>query len=111
ASSVQSGWWTLTPVAVAPDVGPDQLLVQGGSDVNQPVAYAGVSFTLAPGEVPQGLALTVAPNSASTPATTLALCRLGSPATSAQGGPAAGGPRFDCSTKVQAAPASTGGKY
>jgi hypothetical protein len=92
-------------------VGADQLLVQGGPNASQPVAYAGISFALAPGEVPQRLALTVAPNSASTPATTLALCRLALPATSAKGDPASGGPPFDCSTKVQAAPSSTGGRY
>jgi len=111
ASSVQSGWWTSAPVAVAPDVGADQLLVQGGPNASQPVAYAGISFALAPGEVPQRLAVTVAPNSATTPATALALCRLALPATSAKGDPASGGPPFDCSTKVQAAPSSTGGRY
>jgi len=111
ATSVQSEWWTSAPVAVAPDVGADQLLVQGGPNASQPVAYAGVSFALAPGEVPQRLALTVAPNSATTPATALALCRLALPATSAKGDPASGGPPFDCSTKVQAAPSSTGGRY
>ena len=111
ASSVQSGWWTSAPVAVAPDVGADQLLVQGGSDASQPVAYAGISFALAPGEVPQKLALMVAPNSATTPSTALALCRLTVPATAAHGDASSGGPPFDCSTKVQAAPSSTGGQY
>lgn len=111
ASSVESGWWTSAPVAVAPDLADDQLLVQGGADPSQPLAYAGVSFTLAPGEVAETLLLEVSPDSASTPGATLELCPLESPATSAAGEPAADGPGFDCTSSVDAEPSSDGASY
>ena len=109
-ASVESGWWTTSPVPIGPDVGDDQLLVQGGA--SEPVAYAGISFVLGPDEQPQRLRLAVAPDSASTPATTLRLCPLTAPARDAAGEPAADGPAFDCGTAtVDAGPSSDGTSY
>jgi hypothetical protein len=109
ASSVSSGWWTSAPVAVAPDVSADQLLVQGGPD--SALAYAGVSFALTKGERPTQVVLHVAPSSATTPSSRLALCPLRSSAPAASGGPSAEGPAFDCAIKVEAAVASDGTSY
>jgi hypothetical protein len=98
--SVVSGWWTNAPVALAPDVPSGQLLVQGGPD--EPLAYAGMSFALADGERARTLVLSVAPDSASTPGSTLRLCPLTEPATEAAGGAAADGPGYDCASAVEA---------
>jgi hypothetical protein len=111
ASSVVSGWWTAAPVAFAPDVGDDQLLVQGGADGNQPLAYAGISFALASGETAETLVLRVAPGSGTTPGAALSLCPLGSSATPARGEQATLGPSFDCSSKVDAGPSADGASY
>ena len=108
AESVVSGWWTNAPVALAPDVPSGQLLVQGGPD--EPLAYAGMSFALADGERAQSLVLSVAPESASTPGSTLQLCPLTAPATEAAGEAAADGPAYDCATSVRAE-ASDGPTY
>ena len=109
-ASVESGWWTTSPVPIGPDVGDDQLLVQGGGA--EPVAYAGISFVLGPDEQPQRLRLTVAPDSASTPASTLRLCALSAPASAAAGEPAADGPAFDCgAATAEAGPSSDGTSY
>jgi hypothetical protein len=111
ASSPTSGWWTSAPFVPAADVTDDRLLVQGGADPDEPLAYAGISFVLAAGEVPSQLVLSVAPASASTPASTLALCRLTSSATPAAGEPAAEGPAFGCATRVESAPSPDGTTY
>ena len=111
ASSVESGWWTSAPVAVAPDVADDRLLVQGSVDPAQPLAYAGISFTLAEDEVPEKLVLAVAPGSGSTPGATVSLCALASPATPSQGESADLAPPFDCATKVDAKPSADGASY
>jgi hypothetical protein len=111
ASSVSSGWWTASPVPLAPDVAADQLLVQGGPEADQPLAYAGVSFALADGEQPERVVLRIAPSSASTPASRLALCPLRSSAPAASGGASADGPAFDCATRIEAAPSSDGTSY
>lgn len=108
ATSVRSGWWTSAPVALAPDVGEDRLLVQGGADPARPLAYAALSFALDPGEAPASIELVVAPESGTTPGATLVLCALTAPATEAQGAPAAEGPPFDCSITVDAAPSGAG---
>ena len=109
-ASVESGWWTTSPVPIGPDVGDGQLLVQGGAA--EPAAYAGATFVLDGDEQPQRLRLAVAPGSASTPATTLRLCPLSAPASAAAGEPAADGPAFDCSvTTVEAGPSSDGTTY
>jgi hypothetical protein len=109
ASSAVSGWWTTSPVPLAPDVSAEQLLVQGGPD--SALAYAGVSFELTAGERPHRVVLLVAPSSATTPASRLALCPLRSPALTESGAPAAEGPAFDCATKVEAVPAADGSTY
>ena len=110
AASVESGWWTTSPVPIGPDVSEDQLLVQGGA--SEPAAYAGISFVLGPDEQPQRLRLTVAPDSASTPGSTLELCALSAPASAAAGEPAADGPTVDCeATSVEAAASSDGTTY
>jgi hypothetical protein len=111
ASSASSGWWTASPVPLAPDVSADQLLVQGGADASAPLAYAGVTFALVDGELPERLLLRVAPGSASTPASRLALCPLRSAAPAASGGPSAEGPAFDCATRIEAAPSADGTSY
>ena len=46
-AGVQAGWWTSAPVAAAPDVGEDGLLVQGSPSADSPLAYAAVSIPLA----------------------------------------------------------------
>lgn len=111
ASSVESGWWTSAPVALAPDVAEGQLLVQGGVEPARPLAYAGISFTLADGEAPEKLVLAVAPGSGTTPGATVSLCALGAPATPSHGEAADLGPSFDCATKVDSTPSADGASY
>jgi hypothetical protein len=112
ATSVESGWWTTAPVALGPDVGGDQLLVHGSADPARPLAYAGLSFTLVDGDLPQTLVLTVAPASGTTPGARVSLCALGAPATPSQGEPADLGPAFDCGNdRVDSTPASDGASY
>lgn len=94
ASSVESRWWSGSPLFAAPDVDADQLLVQGSPDPNRPLAYAGISFSLASGELPAKLVLRQAPESASSPGAKLALCALKGPATSEAA------PGFDCTTRA-----------
>ena len=94
ASSVESRWWSASPLFAAPDVGADQLLVQGSPDAATPLAYAGLSFSLAADELPSKLVLQQAPDSASSPGSKLALCALEGPATSETA------PGFDCTTKA-----------
>lgn len=109
-TSVESGWWTTSPLALGPDVGEDEMLVQGG--LSDPLAYAGVSFVLTEDERPQTLRLAVAPGSASTPDSTLHLCPLSAPATAAAGEPATDGPGFDCTaTTTEASPSADGTVY
>src|SRR5439155_23450796 len=70
-----------------------------------------VSYTLT-GATAESLKLTVAPGSASTRAATLALCPLTTPSFSpAEGGAAADAPKYDCASKVTAAPGSDGSSY
>jgi hypothetical protein len=102
-SSVQSGWWSAAP-GVAPDAPEDGLVVEG-PDESQPVTFAAVSYSLASGETPESLELTVASGSASTPSATLALCPLTTGSFSPeQGGSASDAPEYDCASKVTAAP-------
>src|SRR5438034_9247664 len=95
ASSVEAGWWTMSPVAAAPDAPADALVVQGGSDASHPFAYAAIAYALAPGATPQSLTLTIAKGSASTRNAKLTLCPLTDAFTPAQGGPMADAPHFD----------------
>lgn len=111
AAPVAAGWWTSAPLGPPPDVPPDGLLVQGGPAPNEPIAYAALSFSLAPDERPRALTLTVAAMSASTPSATIALCLLSEPFTPAQGGPMADAPTFDCADVVVASPSADGDRY
>lgn len=93
----QQGWWTTasTPVGVAPDVPPKGLLIEGGP--SSPVAYAGLVYPLVPGAEASTLTLRVAPNSATTPNSTLELCPLDQPSVHAQqGGPMSDAPTYTC---------------
>ena len=105
ASSVESRWWSASPLFAAPDVGADQLLVQGSPDANTPLAYAGISFTLAADELPSKLVLQQAPDSASSPGSKLALCALKGAATSEAA------PGFDCTTKADGTAGADGASY
>src|SRR4051812_16476633 len=111
ATMVQSGWWTTAPVAVAPDAGAQGLVVQGGTSVDQPLAFAAVSFTLDPGSKPTTLTLTIASGSASTPNAGIVACALTASFAPAQGGPAASGPTYNCATKVDGVASGDGSSY
>jgi hypothetical protein len=102
AEITASGWWTTTPVAVAPDA-QGGLVVQGGPQADQPVSYAAVQFTLENGETASALSLTTAPSSGSTPGTTLTVCPLTDSFAPADGGAMADAPRYDCSSKASSA--------
>ena len=106
------GWWTVTnPIPAPPDVPTRGLLVQGGGG-GGPTAIAAVLYELGPGTTAGTLTLTIAPNSATTPSTTLQLCSLLQPINHPdQGGPMSDAPPYDCSHKVTAAPASDGKGY
>ena len=108
SGEVQAGWWTSAPLA-APDVGEGNLLVQGGPSAESPLAYAAVSIPLGADEVPATLTLTVAPDSGTTPNSTLSVCPLATSSFEpAQGGSADDGPEYSCETSVDAAPSSDG---
>jgi hypothetical protein len=70
-----------------------------------------VGYTLSGGETPSSITLTVAPNSATTPNSTLTVCPLTEPFTPAQGGGGGEAPTYDCATKATAAPSSDGTTY
>src|SRR5436309_8842908 len=92
-ASVESGWWTTAPVAVAPDAPSDGLVVQGGPDASQPLAFAALGYTGASGAAPSSLKLTVASGSAMTPDATLAVCPLTTSFIPEQGGAAGDAPK------------------
>jgi hypothetical protein len=104
AASVEAGWWTAAPIALAPDAPADGLVVQGSPDPAQPLSYAAIAYELAPGEGPLSLTLTVAAGSASTPNASLALCPLTGSFIPSNGGPMADAPTYDCATRVTASP-------
>ena len=106
------GWWTVTnPLPAPPDVPARGLVVQGGGG-GAPTAYAAVLYELNPGTTAGTLTLTIAPNSAMTPATTLQLCPLLQPINHPdQGGPMSDAPPYDCAHKVTAAPGSDAKSY
>jgi hypothetical protein len=107
---VAQGWWTTTnvkdqlpvdppalPVQVPPDVPPDGLLVQGGLTEDAPSAYAALVYDLDEGLAPGKLTLKLAPASASSPASTLRLCKLADSSLSPeQGGAMDHAPKYDC---------------
>lgn len=113
AISATSAWWTAFPSVLAPDIEREHLLVQGGPDPSRPLAYAGISFVLAPEERPRSLELSVAPGSATVPGAALALCPLDGRVTAeAHGAPADDGPSFDCeASRVEAEPSADGTTY
>lgn len=95
------GWWTVEPTAAA-DVPADGLLVQFGASA--PTAYAALSYLLLPGQTADKLILKVAPNTASSPGATIAICPLKSSSFDAeQAGPISDAPAYDCTKKVVAA--------
>jgi hypothetical protein len=104
AESVEAGWWTSTPVPVAPDAPDGGLVVQAAADPNQPFSYAAVAYDLAGGELPTSLTLTVADGSVSTTGATLALCPLTTGFAPSQGAPISEAPSFDCTMSATAAP-------
>lgn len=107
-TSTQSGWWTDAPLAAAPDVPDDGLLLQGGATVDEPAAYGAVSFTLAVDEEPGDLTLVVAADSATTPNASIAVCPLTEAFAPAHGAALADAPSFDCSDGVGASRADDG---
>ena len=102
ATSVQSGWWTTAPLAVAPDVPEGGILLQGGSSLDEPVAFGALSFALGDDEEAGELTVTVAESSATTPNASITVCPLTSTFTPAEAGPADDAPTFDCTTSVVA---------
>lgn len=110
-SRTRSGWWSVTSGAGSPDVPEKGLLVQGGPDAAAPTAYAAMSSSMAGGRRPAWLVVNVAPNTATTPGSRLVVCPLTTLFEPAYGGPAASGPRFDCSTSSTAGPSADGMSY
>lgn len=109
----EQGWWTATntgppPVALpvnvpnaTPDVPSNGLLVEGG--LQSPTAYSALVYKLSDGSVAKSLTLTVTPNSATTPNTTLKLCPLLHPDIYAeQGGQISNAPTYNCAKNVTA---------
>src|SRR5207253_5839870 len=64
STSARSGWWTSVPLAAAPDVPADGILLQGGPAIDSPVAYGAVAFALEADDEPSELTLAVADGSA-----------------------------------------------
>jgi hypothetical protein len=110
AAPASTGWWTSSPVPVA-DAPSDGLVVQGGSDVASPLAFAALLYDFASGEQPESLTLAVSASSATTPNAKLTACALTESFTPAQGGPMADAPAFDCATKATASASSDGSSY
>lgn len=100
----RQGWWTAASVggvlpgaAVAPDVPPDGLLVQGGPSDDAPVAVAALVVPIRPGSDARTITLQVATAGASLPGSVLVACRLLAPDFApAQGGPIGAAPPRDC---------------
>jgi hypothetical protein len=117
----ETGWWTsVNPGSTLgsptppppPDVPAHGLLVEGGPDSSSPTALAAVVYQLPANAKAGQLTLTVAPNSATTPAATLELCPLSNAAVIVEyGGPMSDAPSYKCSTKVTASPSSDGKQY
>jgi hypothetical protein len=111
------GWWTVTnpgglPAAppAPPDVPATGLLIQGGPSA--PTAFAALVYELDPGVTAGSLTLTVAPNSLTTPSTSLQICALIQPIVHPdQGGPLSDAPAYNCGKKVTVAPDSSGKDY
>lgn len=97
------GWWAtggeVAATALSPDVPPDGLLVQGGTD--GPSAYSALRFSLPPDAVIGELTLHL--ESVSTPESELRACRLTEDFRPAQGGDMSEAPEYDCADEVTAA--------
>ena len=103
AGPVADGWWTTSPVPLAPD--PEAgLVVQGGPQPDQPLAYAAVAFPLDEGEAASQLTLSVPADAVATPGASLTVCPLLEPFEPAHGAPADAAPAYDCTTSVTAVP-------
>lgn len=116
------GWWTQTdpqgavpsalgatgnPIEVPPDVPSNGMEVEG-PESNQ-VAVAAVAYSVPEGYIPESLALTVAPNSATGPGSALEVCQLNQPEfTAEQGGPMSDAPAWNCSHSVSGSLDPTG---
>jgi len=123
----QTGWWTQTnpgsiegspTLPAPPDVKGRDLLVEGGPQSTSgtgdtgAIAYAALIYQVPDGASVGRLKLTVVPDTASVPITTLELCPLTSPAFFSQyGGPSSGAPSFGCSHNVTASASSSGNTY
>jgi hypothetical protein len=117
----ETGWWTsVNPGSTLgsptppppPDVPAHGLLVEGGPDSSSPTALAAVVYQLPANAKAGQLTLTVAPNSATTPAATLELCPLSNAAVIVEyGGPMSDAPSYKCTSKVTASPSSDGKQY
>lgn len=98
------GWWTTSNVggaipasATGADVPPDGLLVQGGVSDGTPTAIAALAVPLPSGADVQAVVVHVAATSATVPGSVIKACPLRSPRfASAQGGPIADAPAYDC---------------
>lgn len=107
----QQGWWTAlsvtTPVGetvTAPkpaDVPANGLLIEGGPST--PFAIAAVVYYMQEGATASTLSLPVAPNTGTTPNTTLQLCALTTASLRPEaGGPMSDAPGYSCAKKVTA---------
>lgn len=109
---VSAGWWTTAdpgggalPVGPGgPDVPAGGLLVASDGSASAPLAVAALAYAAAPAPGSSAtMTLQVAPNSATTPKSTLELCPLTVDGFQpANGGPMADAPKYDCSRNVTA---------
>jgi hypothetical protein len=116
----EQGWWTTTnlggttqslglPPPAPPDVPADGLLIEGGASAASPIAYAGLIYQVPSGAAAGTLTLTVAPDSVTTPESTLEVCPLTIPVLIPdQGGPLSDAPAYDCTTNTTAKATSSG---
>jgi hypothetical protein len=124
----QQGWWSSanqgsveglpTAAPAPPDVPAKGLLIQGGSGSTSgasdsgALAYAALSYVLPSTGTAGTLTLMVAPNSATTPISTLELCPLVNPYFLAQqDGPTTSAPAYACKNNVTAKASSNGTSY
>jgi hypothetical protein len=117
----QQGWWiaanpgglpTAPAQPAAPDVPADGLLIEGGPSQTSPTAYAAVIYDVPKGATVGSLTLTVAPNSGTTPATSIQVCPLKTPSIKAeQGGPIADAPAYATQGCVTAGPSADATTY
>jgi hypothetical protein len=121
----QQGWWTQgnpglasqtglpVPASPAPtDVPSNGLLIEGGSSAASPIAYAALAYQLPATATVGVLTLTVAPQSATVPNSTLRICPLTNPAFNAErGGPMTDAPAYDCTHSSTAHASASGSSF